>query len=48
MYQDLTNGFPEKLGHEALAAQLPPDLIADLYPNRARGAGILPVSPSRT
>jgi penicillin G amidase len=32
MYQDLTNGFPEKLGHEALAAQLPPDLIADLYP----------------
>jgi penicillin amidase len=32
MFQQLTNGFPEKLGHEALAAQLPPDLIADLYP----------------
>ncbi|MDP9051191.1 MAG: penicillin acylase family protein, partial [Acidobacteriota bacterium] len=32
MYQDLTNGFPEKLGHEAIAAQIPPDLIADLYP----------------
>jgi penicillin G amidase len=32
LYQDLTNGFPEKLGHEALAAQLPPALIADLYP----------------
>jgi penicillin amidase len=32
MFQQLTSGFPEKLGHEALAAQLPPDLIADLYP----------------
>jgi len=32
MFQDLTTGFPEKLGHEALAAHLSPDLIADLYP----------------
>ena len=32
MFQDLTTGFPEKLGREALAAHLPPDLIADLYP----------------
>src|ERR1017187_513848 len=32
MFQDLTTGFPEKLGREELAAQLPPDLIADLYP----------------
>jgi penicillin G amidase len=32
MFQELTNGFPEKLGHEALAAQLPPELVADLYP----------------
>jgi penicillin amidase len=30
--QDLTTGFPAKLGREALAAHLPPDLIADLYP----------------
>jgi penicillin amidase len=32
MYQDLTNGFPAKLGREALAAHLPADLMADLYP----------------
>jgi penicillin amidase len=32
MFQDLTTGFPSKLGREALAAHLPPDLIADLYP----------------
>ena len=32
MFQDLTTGFPEKLGREALAAHLSPDLIADLYP----------------
>jgi len=32
MFQDLTTGFPEKLGREALAAHLPPDLMADLYP----------------
>jgi penicillin amidase len=32
LFQDLTTSFPEKLGREALAAQLPPELIADLYP----------------
>jgi penicillin amidase len=32
MYQDLTTGFPAKLGREALAAHLSPDLMADLYP----------------
>jgi penicillin amidase len=32
MFQDLTTGFPEKLGREALAAQLSPQLTADLYP----------------
>jgi penicillin G amidase len=32
LFQDFTTGFPEKLGREALSAQLPPDLIADLYP----------------
>jgi penicillin amidase len=32
MFQDLTTGFPEKLGREALAAHLSPGLIADLYP----------------
>jgi len=32
MFQDLTTGFPEKLGREALAAHLSPDLMADLYP----------------
>jgi penicillin amidase len=32
MVQDLTTGFNEKLGREALAAHLPPELIADLYP----------------
>jgi penicillin amidase len=32
MFQDLTTEFPEKLGREALAAQLPSDLIVDLYP----------------
>jgi penicillin amidase len=32
MFQDLTTGFPAKLGREALSAQLPPELIADLYP----------------
>ena len=32
MFQDLTTGFPEKLGREALAARLSPQMIADLYP----------------
>ena len=32
MFQDLTTGFPVKLGREALAAHLPPEAIADLYP----------------
>jgi penicillin amidase len=32
MFQDLTTEFPEKLGREALAAKLSPELMADLYP----------------
>ena len=32
MFQDLTTGFPQKLARESLAAHLPADLIADLYP----------------
>jgi len=32
MFQDLTTSFPEKRGREALAAHLPPELMADLYP----------------
>jgi penicillin amidase len=32
LFQDFTTGFPDKLGREALSAQLPPQLIADLYP----------------
>jgi penicillin G amidase len=32
MFQDLTTDFPTKLGREALAAHLPPELMADLYP----------------
>jgi penicillin amidase len=32
MFQDLTTGFPQKLGRESLAAHLPPEMIADLYP----------------
>ncbi|MGA1981130.1 MAG: penicillin acylase family protein [Acidobacteriaceae bacterium] len=32
MFQDLTTGYPAKLGREALAAHLSPQLIADLYP----------------
>lgn len=32
MFQDLTNTFPVKLAREAIAAKLPPDLVADLYP----------------
>ena len=32
MFQDLTTGFPEKLGREALTAHLSPELMADLYP----------------
>jgi len=32
MYQDLSTGFPVKLRREALAAHLPADLLADLYP----------------
>jgi penicillin amidase len=32
MFQELTNGYPSKLGREALATHLPPELIADLYP----------------
>ena len=31
MFQDLTTSFPEKRGREALAAHLPPELMADLY-----------------
>jgi penicillin amidase len=32
MFQQLTHGFPNKLGREALAAKLSPEMIADLYP----------------
>ncbi|MDP9037772.1 MAG: penicillin acylase family protein [Acidobacteriota bacterium] len=32
MFQDLSTSFPTKLGREALAAHLPPELMADLYP----------------
>jgi penicillin amidase len=32
MFEDLTNGYPAKLAREALTAQLPADLIPDLYP----------------
>ncbi len=32
LFQDLTTSFPQKLNREALAAKLPPELIADLYP----------------
>ena len=32
MFQDLTTSFPTKIGREALAAHLPPELVADLYP----------------
>jgi len=32
MFQDLTTEFPEKMGREALAAKLSPELMADLYP----------------
>ena len=32
LFQDLTTGFPAKLGREALAAHLSPELITDLYP----------------
>jgi penicillin amidase len=32
MFQDLTNTFPQKLNREAITAQLPPALLADLYP----------------
>jgi penicillin amidase len=32
MYQDLTTGFPGKLGREAISQHLSPELIADLYP----------------
>ena len=32
MFQDLTTGFPQKLGREALTTRLPPALLADLYP----------------
>lgn len=32
MFQDLTTSFPTKLGREAIAARLSPDLVADLYP----------------
>ncbi|WP_035351221.1 penicillin acylase family protein [Edaphobacter aggregans] len=32
MFQDLTNSFPTKLSREAIAARLPADLLADLYP----------------
>ncbi|WP_263383953.1 penicillin acylase family protein [Granulicella arctica] len=32
MFQDLTNTFPEKLDREVIAAKLPQELVADLYP----------------
>jgi penicillin amidase len=32
MSQDLSTSFPDKLHREALAAHLPPELVADLYP----------------
>lgn len=32
MFQDLSTEFPVKLGREALATHLPPQLITDLYP----------------
>ncbi|MEO6801631.1 MAG: penicillin acylase family protein [Granulicella sp.] len=32
MFQDLTNSFPTKLGREAIAAKLSPEMLADLYP----------------
>ncbi len=32
MFEDLTNTYPEKLARETIAARLPPDLLADLYP----------------
>ena len=32
MFQDLTNAYPVKLGREAIAAKLGPELTADLYP----------------
>lgn len=32
MFQDLTNGFPQKLSREAITARLPSALLADLYP----------------
>ncbi|GAC1418982.1 MAG: penicillin acylase family protein [Acidobacteriaceae bacterium] len=32
MFQDLSTSFPTKLGREALAAHLPPEFVADLYP----------------
>jgi penicillin amidase len=32
MVQELTTGFPIKLAREQLAAKLPPELLADLYP----------------
>jgi penicillin amidase len=32
LFQDLTTGFPAKLGREALSVHLSPELIADLYP----------------
>ena len=34
MFQDLTTGFPEKLGREALAAHLPPELHRRSLPRR--------------
>jgi len=32
MFQDLTNSFPDELDREALSAELPLTLLADLYP----------------
>ena len=32
MFEDLTNAYPTKLARESLAARLPANLIADLYP----------------
>ncbi len=32
MFQDLTNTYPAKLAREAMTAQLPPELLQDLYP----------------
>ncbi|SFS13524.1 penicillin amidase [Granulicella pectinivorans] len=32
MFQQLSNGYTQKLAREAISAKLPPELLADLYP----------------